>query len=214
MSAKTRVATAGAGYFSQYQYEAWTRMDDVEVVAVCNRTEANAREIADKYGIPDTFTDFAEMLDGVRPDLVDIITPPVTHLDYIRIAAERRVPTICQKPFCRTPAEADDILTRCGKHAVRIAVASWIASAPPASAPSLVDAIGPGCLAGLFSATCAVAAGAPTNRAPIMLAVTRTKVRASAWRSPIAAVSSTQTNPTIPFRLTTATESSDRQPTA
>ncbi len=108
MSAKMRVATVGAGYFSQYQYEAWTRMDDVDVVAVCNRTEANAREIADKYDIPQTCTDFAEMLDGVRPDLVDIITPPVTHLDYIRIAAERRVPTICQKPFCQTLAEAEE----------------------------------------------------------------------------------------------------------
>jgi predicted dehydrogenase len=108
MSAKMRVATVGAGYFSQYQYEAWTRMDDVDVVAVCNRTEANAREIADKYDIPQICTDFAEMLDGVRPDLVDIITPPVTHLDYIRIAAERRVPTICQKPFCQTLAEAEE----------------------------------------------------------------------------------------------------------
>jgi len=108
MSAKMRVATFGAGYFSQYQYEAWTRMEDVDVVAVCNRTEANAREIADKYGIPSTFTDFAEMLDGVRPDLVDIITPPVTHLEYIRIAAERRVPTICQKPFCQTLDEAEE----------------------------------------------------------------------------------------------------------
>ena len=108
MRAKTRVATTGAGYFSQYQYEAWTRMGDIEVVAVCNRTEANAREIADKYGIPDVFTDFAEMLDRVRPDLVDIITPPLTHLDYIRIAAARRVPMICQKPFCRTLIEAEE----------------------------------------------------------------------------------------------------------
>ena len=107
MTDRIRVATVGAGYFSQFQYEAWTRMPDAEVVAVCNRTRENGQEIASAYGIPEVFTDFAEMLDKTAPDLVDIITPPVTHLDYIREAATRRVAMICQKPFCATLAEAE-----------------------------------------------------------------------------------------------------------
>ena len=107
MPDKLRVATVGAGYFSQFQYEAWTRMDDVDLVAVCNRTRENGRTIADTYGIPEVFTDFGRMLSETQPDLVDIITPPVTHLDYIREAAGRRVAMICQKPFCSTLAEAE-----------------------------------------------------------------------------------------------------------
>lgn len=107
MGDKLRVATVGAGYFSQFQYEAWARMPDVDVVAVCNRTQENGRTIADTYGVPEVFTDFGQMLDATAPDLVDIITPPVTHLDYIREAAGRRVAMICQKPFCSTLAEAE-----------------------------------------------------------------------------------------------------------
>ncbi|MFQ5953556.1 MAG: Gfo/Idh/MocA family protein [Kiloniellales bacterium] len=107
MSAKLRVATVGAGYFSQFQYEAWARMDDVELVGICNRTAAKAEKIAEAHGIPAVFTDLAQMLHRVAPDLIDIITPPETHLDYIRQAAERRVAMICQKPFCRTLAEAE-----------------------------------------------------------------------------------------------------------
>lgn len=116
MTSKTRVATTGTGYFSQFQYEAWTRMNDVEIVAVFNRTEENGRRVAEAYGIPEVFTDLDEMLAIAKPDLLDIITPPVTHLDYIRIAARHRVPMICQKPFCRNLGE--------GEEAVRIAEAA------------------------------------------------------------------------------------------
>lgn len=103
---KIRVACVGAGYFSQFQYAAWDRLD-VELAAICNKTEANARKIAETYDIGQVFTDFEAMLDQVKPDLVDIITPPGTHLAYIEQAAARRIPVICQKPFTPSLAEAE-----------------------------------------------------------------------------------------------------------
>lgn len=103
---KIRVACVGAGYFSQFQYEAWRRLD-VDLAAICNKTEANAQKIADKFDIARVFTDFATMLDQVKPDLVDIITPPGTHLSYIEQAAARRIPVICQKPFTPSLDEAE-----------------------------------------------------------------------------------------------------------
>ncbi len=105
---RLRVATVGAGYFSQFQYEAWARMDDVALVALCNRSADAGQRVAETWGIPERFTDFDTMLERVAPDLVDVITPPVTHLDCIRAAAARGVPVICQKPFCRTLDEAEE----------------------------------------------------------------------------------------------------------
>ncbi len=81
-------------------------MADVDLMAVCNRSEEPARAIAAEYGIAGIFNNFGQMLDAVNPDLVDIITPPVTHLDYVREAVARRIPMICQKPFCQTFDEA------------------------------------------------------------------------------------------------------------
>jgi len=78
----------------------------MEVAAVCALSAAGAEAAAKEFGVPRSFTDFAEMLDTVRPDLVDIITPPQTHLDYIAAAAERGLPIICQKPFTRSLEEA------------------------------------------------------------------------------------------------------------
>ena len=62
MADRLRVATVGAGYFSRFQYEAWSRMPDVELVAICNRTAAKARQIAQAHAIPQVYTEFDRML--------------------------------------------------------------------------------------------------------------------------------------------------------
>ena len=108
MADKLRVATVGVGYFSRFHYEAWRRMEDVELVALCNRTGEPARVTAEANGIEKVFTDFEAMLDAVDIDLVDIITPPPTHLPYIKGAVERHIATICQKPFCQSLPEAEE----------------------------------------------------------------------------------------------------------
>lgn len=107
MTKTLRVAAVGAGYFSRFQYEAWTRISGVELVATANRTLAGATEIARQYDIPAVFQSVPEMLDAVAPDLLDVITPPETHLAAIEAAAARGIDVICQKPFCQTLAEAE-----------------------------------------------------------------------------------------------------------
>jgi D-apiose dehydrogenase len=105
---KLRVATIGAGYFSRFHHDAWSRIDDVSLVAVCDRDPAKAAAFAERWSIPATYTDAATMLDRERPDLVDIVTPPATHLGLIRETAKRGLATICQKAFCRSLAEAEE----------------------------------------------------------------------------------------------------------
>lgn len=102
-----RVATAGTGYFSRFHYEAWRRVERARLVAIANRTLAPAREVAAAHGIKDVFDDIDTMLGAVRPDVLDIITPPETHLASITSAARHGVFAICQKPFCRSLREAE-----------------------------------------------------------------------------------------------------------
>lgn len=97
---KIRIAAVGTGYFSRFQYAAWNRIEEAKVVAVCNRTLSGAQDVATTFGIGQVFDDFVEMLDTAKPDIVDVITPPATHLAYITEAAKRGVNVICQKPFC------------------------------------------------------------------------------------------------------------------
>ncbi len=108
MNQQVRVATVGAGYFSQFHYDAWSRIGAVQLVAVCDRALESAQAVAKAHEIGQVFSDFAEMLEAVSPDLVDIITPPDTHLDFIRQAAIHGIDIICQKPFCQTIEQAQD----------------------------------------------------------------------------------------------------------
>jgi D-apiose dehydrogenase len=92
-------AAMGAGYFSRFQYEAWTRIPEVEMSAIYNRTEDKARAIMTQYGIPRYYADWREMIDRERPDFVDIVTPPETHEEMCAYAAARGVHMVCQKPL-------------------------------------------------------------------------------------------------------------------
>ncbi|MFB3826882.1 MAG: Gfo/Idh/MocA family protein [Bryobacteraceae bacterium] len=89
----------GAGYFSRFQYEAWTRIPEVEIAAISSRTESKARAMMAAYGIPRFYADWREMIDRERPDFVDVITPPETHEEICRYAAARGVHIVCQKPL-------------------------------------------------------------------------------------------------------------------
>ena len=104
-----RVAVAGAGYFTQFQLDGWKRMPGVELAAICNRDHAKARALADRFKIPRVYGDVAEMIEREKPGLLDIVTPPVTHREYVGEAARRGIAVICQKPFGRGYAEALEI---------------------------------------------------------------------------------------------------------
>ena len=97
-----RVAGIGAGYFSHFHYDAWHRLADATLVGIYNRTRAKADEMALRVGGVATFDDVDRLLDEARPDLVDIITPPETHLDMIEACAKRGIAMVCQKPFTPT----------------------------------------------------------------------------------------------------------------
>ena len=106
MTKRLRVATLGVGYFSQFHYDAWKRLD-VELVGICDRQFDRARDAATRYGIEQGFDDLETMLGQTRPDLLDIIIPPPGHLAAIRAAAAAGVNMICQKPFTENLGEAD-----------------------------------------------------------------------------------------------------------
>ncbi|SRR6056297_2108966 len=107
---KYKIVGIGAGYFAGFQYRAWSRIPEVEVTALCNRNKEKATGIMEECGIQRHYTDWIEMLDREQPDIVDIITPPETHLEMCRESADRGIHIICQKPLAPTMDEASQIV--------------------------------------------------------------------------------------------------------
>jgi len=104
--ATLRIAGIGAGYFSRFHLEGWRSIPEVDVVAWCDSDASRVEAMAREFGIPRTFTDAQAMLDAVKPDLVDIVTPPPAHAALVALAHARRLPVICQKPLAPSFAES------------------------------------------------------------------------------------------------------------
>ena len=119
---KLKLVCVGAGYFAQFQLEAWTRIPEVDFVALCDQNLKKGKEAQKKYGIPRLYANFNEMLDQEKPDVVDIITPPLTHLELCRRAASRGIHIICQKPLAPSFSEARRIVEMTEKAGVRFMV--------------------------------------------------------------------------------------------
>ena len=97
-----RVACVGAGYFSRFHYDGWNRIKGVEPVASINRDVSKAKAT----GWP-AYGNLTTALEETKPDLLDIITPPLTHMQTIRDAISHGIRVIiCQKPFCLDLEEA------------------------------------------------------------------------------------------------------------
>ena len=117
-----RGVAIGAGYFSRFHYDAWSRIDEVELVALCDLDAPKAQQVASAHDITKVYTDAEAMLDAEKPDFVDVITRPDSHLGLVRLAAKRGIDVICQKPLAPTFAEAQELVALAESAGVRLMV--------------------------------------------------------------------------------------------
>ena len=120
---ETRVAIVGCGYFAQFHHDAWRRLPDTRVVAVCDHDVGKAQAVVSEHH-PGAmvFDDPRRMLAELSPDLVDIVTPPATHADLVAACAAVGADVICQKPLAPTLAEAEAIVRVAESSGIRLAV--------------------------------------------------------------------------------------------
>lgn len=109
MARRLKLAAVGTGYFAQFHYEAWSRIESVDLVGLCTLDGTMGRNIADRFDVDTVHNDVADMLDAVKPDLLDIVTPPPTHRMFIEAAISRGVAVVCQKPFTQSMQEAEEM---------------------------------------------------------------------------------------------------------
>lgn len=106
--AVVRIGVLGAGYFASIHHAAWASLPGARLVAVADADAERASAAAARVDAR-PFPALGPML-GASLDVLDIATPPDTHADAIRTALRAGVRTvICQKPFTRSLAEAEEI---------------------------------------------------------------------------------------------------------
>ncbi|QDT08389.1 Gfo/Idh/MocA family protein [Planctomycetes bacterium K23_9] len=119
---KLKGAVIGAGYFSHFHFDAWNRIDEVDLVACCDTDTDKVNSVAQQYAVPNAYTDYRSMLDAHEVDFVDIITRPDTHLEIVTEIASRNTAMICQKPLAPSVDEVRQLIDIVNDSGVRFMV--------------------------------------------------------------------------------------------
>ncbi|RVC25494.1 Gfo/Idh/MocA family oxidoreductase, partial [Mesorhizobium sp. M7A.F.Ca.CA.004.04.2.1] len=104
------------------QMHAWRDIAGASIVAICDRDPERLRIVGDQFGIAKRYTDAGELFAGENLDFVDIATSAPSHRPLVEMAAQHRVPVICQKPFAPTLADAKAMVGACAEAGVPLMV--------------------------------------------------------------------------------------------
>jgi predicted dehydrogenase len=107
MSDRLRVGVVGCGIGKQHA-EAFKQMpDQFDLVAICDRDEEKAREVAAANATPCVVTDIRYLCDMSDLDVIDICTPSCLHAPMVRQVLEAGKHAICEKPVAGSLAALD-----------------------------------------------------------------------------------------------------------
>lgn len=119
------IGHTGRGDYGHGLDTMWLKLPETELMAVADADAKGLAAAQKKLNVARGFADYRKMLAEVKPDIVAI---GMRHVDQHRdaalaVAASGARGIYIEKPFCRTPAEADEIVAACERHKVKLAVA-------------------------------------------------------------------------------------------
>lgn len=92
----------------------------VQLAAAVDIDAVRVKAFCAQHKIPGAFTDYAEALRTVKPDLVLVAAPPGLHASLTMAALEAGAWVLCEKPFCASLEEFDriaEVERRTGRYA-------------------------------------------------------------------------------------------------
>ncbi|MDA1035607.1 MAG: Gfo/Idh/MocA family oxidoreductase [Chloroflexi bacterium] len=108
MAKPIRIGVIGVGFGARVHIPAY-KSEGLDVVAVCSRREKRAIETAERFGIPNAFTDYRSMLKMDGLDAAAVVTPQEFHHAVVMDVLAARKHVICEKPFATTLGDAREM---------------------------------------------------------------------------------------------------------
>lgn len=121
-----RVAIIGhGGDFGHGLHTMWLGLPGVEIAGVADPVADKLPATLEKLKITAGFADYHELLDRTKPDLVAIGPRQIADHHAMALAAieSGAKGLYLEKPFCRTLAEADEIIAASDRRGVKLAIA-------------------------------------------------------------------------------------------
>ena len=109
---------------------AFNRVEDSKLAAVMRRDAAKAQDYARRHGVPQWYSDAAELIEDPDIHAVYIATPPDTHAKYTVMAAEAGKHVYVEKPMALDFAQCRRMIRAAEKAGVSLFVAYYRRALP------------------------------------------------------------------------------------
>jgi predicted dehydrogenase len=134
MAKKYRVAVigrTGKGNYGHGLDVVWKALDNVEIVAVADENDKGRAAAAARLKARNAYADYRAMLKKEMPHIVSVADRHLdSHKDKVVACAEAGASIFLEKPMARTLAEADEMVTACERHHVKLAIAHQTRHSP------------------------------------------------------------------------------------
>ena len=111
MADRVRLGIVGTSGWAEMLYFGMLRdFPEAEIVAVCGRSGDRLAEVAERYGIANTHSDYRELFARTDLDAVAIVVPDDLHKGMALAAIERGLHLLCEKPLANSAGDAREML--------------------------------------------------------------------------------------------------------
>ncbi len=111
-----KAGVLGAGHLGKIHLKLLNQSEKYELVGFYDPIEENAQKVSEEFRYK-KFNSVQELIEAV--DVVDIVTPTLSHFDCAKVAIEKNKHIFIEKPITKTIEEAEAILNLASKHNVK-----------------------------------------------------------------------------------------------
>ncbi len=116
-----KAAVIGVGSMGRNHVRVYREIEGVELVGVADQHAQTAAKVGATFAAPH-YTDYLQMLDECKPDLVTLAVPTVLHYEIGVELIERGIHLLIEKPIARTLEEGEKLVELARRHNVILAV--------------------------------------------------------------------------------------------
>lgn len=105
--ADLKAVVVGAGWIAEHCHlPGYAGADGVKIMAIADLLPERANALATQFEVPRTYTDWHEMVEREKPDIVSVCVPNVLHAEIALDAIAAGANVLCEKPLATSVAEA------------------------------------------------------------------------------------------------------------
>ena len=121
---RVRAAVIGLGRHGLRHVQALRRIDEVELVAVCDSRPEALALATQEHSAPQGYADWKQLLETEQLDLISVVTNGPSHAEITIAAARKRVRYLmCEKPMATSGKDAREMIRACEESGTRLALA-------------------------------------------------------------------------------------------